>query len=169
MEELYDKESTTLLLRATTGITSTSKVLTWNNVNMNMALGTMYNKYNTFNLILKTVIMPAGASLTSTSNLILSYYLTGLNVKNGTYDYSFGGQTSRAYIGSSMLGSTLATAANASITYTSLIPVTFTKAELANLSIYIRNIDGNEITSGAAVNDTLPSGITFVFQIVGVS
>lgn len=175
MEELYDKESTTLVLRAITATNPTGAInfatanakntqVTWNNVNLSQALGTLYNKYNTFNLILKTVVIPAGSvNIASTNDYIISYYLTGLNIKNGTYDYSFGSQTSRAYLGTTQLASSTAAPNSASVTYTALMPITFTKAELANLTIYIKGIDGNDVGS------TLPAGFTFVFQIVGVS
>lgn len=181
MSKLYNKDSTTIVLRAITAtnpigainfatVNSTTKpnVITWYNLNLKAELGELYNKYKTFNIILKTVSQPRLVyTMGTASDLIANYYLTGLPFKNNLYEYALGGSRGRQYIGSTILYPDVST--NYGTTYppiltqnTAHIPITFYKTDVVNLRIqYLNN-------SGSTPTVDIPRPVSFVFQIVGV-
>ena len=189
MSKLYHKDSAILVLRTSTtanpitgavnyaSVNNTSKpnVVTWNNVDMKKALGELYFKFKTFNIVLKTISQPYINYFTGQpADLIVNYYLTGLQLKNNPYEYAYGNSRGRAYIGSSMLypdvsGNGDKTFGNYGSNYppiltqnTAMIPVTFYKTDVVNLTMYTLNSFGNVPTLN------IPKPIDFIFQIVGV-
>ena len=189
MSKLYNKDSTIMVLRANatdvpiTGavnyasVNSSTKpnVVTWYNLNLKAELGELYNKYKTFNIILKTVSQPRIVyTMGANGDLAASYYLSGLPFKNNHYDYSYGSSRGRQYIGTTLLypdvtGSGNGTFGNYGSTYPAIltqntadIPVTFYKADVVDLKITYLNLYGNTPTAN------IPKPVDFIFQIVGV-
>ena len=148
--------------------------LTWNNINMRTVLGTMYDKYDDFNITLTQLAY--GYSPTyglSTSDRACNIYMNGLSFKNNTYSVLSKSNTpnillyTNVFSGSTVIG-------------TSIQPVpdnttfTFTKTDNVNINIFYtrsyKNIASNYNINHfllAGVGTTFPT-VQFSFKITGI-
>jgi hypothetical protein len=136
---------------------------TWNNINLRILLGDMYDKYDLFNICLNTVTTGSAVSNTGISNddrnVILK--LSGLPFINQTYSVKQGCNTNVCHIGSFLFISNAVTTQY----YFSNNFFTFGKSqESCNLTIQYSR----------AKDDTLPSTVNiypnmiFSFYIIGI-
>ncbi len=82
-------ECATLLLTTIDGVTiNGNTTCTWNNINLRTVLGTMYDKYDIFNLELNSVShsFTQGALGLSPDDTLLFIQLSGLPLINNTYN-----------------------------------------------------------------------------------
>jgi hypothetical protein len=137
---------------------------TWNNINLRILLGDMYDKYDLFNICLNTITTASAVANTGASNddrnVILK--LSGLPFINQTYSVKQGCNTAICPISSFLFVS------NASTTqlFYSNNCYTFGKSQQScNLTVqYGRVLDDALPTTGNAY----PS-VVLIFDIVGVS
>ena len=139
--------------------------MTWNNINLRLLLGDMYDKYDNFNLKLafiaadddrlSTDVFPAGDTR---ADRIVTINLSGLNFINNTYDSYTNNNSSSVVIATWAFYETFSKEFNNSI-------VTFTKGnDMCNLTIEYKDVG----------TDTTPSTINafpemvFVFHIYGI-
>jgi hypothetical protein len=147
-----------------TNITSFS----WNNLNLRILLGTMYEKFDLFNLVLKTV--SAGVPTTAISagiyNLNVVLYCSGLPFINQTYDI-IEGVTDYATLGTFQFDGALKTPITYSNqTYFDNRAVTFSKnQEQCNLSIFYKVVQTN--LDPACELGEFPD-MVFMFEITGI-
>jgi len=138
--------------------------MTWNNVNLRLLLGPMYEKYDLFNLVLKTVSMgniggaKVGANLDS-NNVLLN--ISGLPFINQTYDV-YGGIRQIATLGTFQVASSTFTNKD----YFDNVALTFGKSQdSCNITInYTKANDNAEPdVSFLAFGDAV-----FIFSIIGI-
>ena len=82
-------------------ITDNKCNLTWKNVNMRRVLGTMYDKYETFNLYLYQIAQSQPLTTTlpfSASNSLVDIEISGLQFLNNGYNCVTGNNTNSAFL-----------------------------------------------------------------------
>lgn len=146
--------------------------MTWNNVNLRLLLGSLYDQYDLFSLCLRTV--SSGSILTATiagtyidgvtnnfqsNNILIN--ISGLPFINQTFDL-YAGFSPSTILGTYQIGSS--TYSNQ--TYYNNRTVTFSKnQQMCNLTINYTRAGDNLIPSVAGSNyaDTV-----FIFEIIGI-
>lgn len=134
---------------------------TWNNINLRVLLGDLYDKYNKFNLVLSAVSSnPVGNTVgTTTDDLSVFAVINGLPWLNQSYYQPSGHHTANAVLTpiNFVRGSAYFSAYDSSI-------LTFSKnQESVNLNIYLIRIDGIVLLTPVDYPDCF-----FVFKIYGV-
>lgn len=86
-------------------INDTRTITTWYSINFEDILGDLYNKYEFFNLRLKTVQYNSQAGFATTANdRSLYFQMSGLNFANSNYDTARGCNVGNSIIGSNIFG-----------------------------------------------------------------
>jgi hypothetical protein len=145
-------------------------VLRWNNINLRILLGDMYDEYETFNLSLTSIVSSKtpsalGASFGNSdiNNLNLTVYIEGLPFLNNTYDVNKKGNTARAVLGAYAYPTTAG--AIFYRVYNQSGTLTFGKSqEQCNITLTFKRIsdDGTPETTDAFPNTN------FTFSINGI-
>lgn len=139
--------------------------ITWNAVNIKNILGTLYDKYELFNLEIRSVGSPIPPTLfgVTDNDRTLTLKMSGLDWVFNSYDTNSGNTVNEAIIGNRRFNSQ--TAQNNIIIGQRLI-TTFRKCITANITINLYNVDGT--LPNMNVNTIFPQQI-FVFKIIPVS
>jgi hypothetical protein len=160
-------ENASLVLNTKDATTTSDQLTTstWDNINMKTLLGSMWDKYDSFNLCLSLITSNAVGTDTITTlndrNVIVS--LIGLPFSNQTYSAKSKGLTNQTVLSVFQFPSSTATAINV-FQYSSLSVATFYKPnEVISLTIQLRRIDGNIPASTGTYPDQF-----YVFDIYGV-
>jgi hypothetical protein len=138
----------------------------WSNVNLRTLLGTMYDRYETFNLVLSQVITsPTALDIGGVDGLaerLLLIKVSGLQFTNQTYSVSKGILTNEAVIGAMSLGND--TTVDVELySFGSTAVATFRASEMVNITIKLTRL--NNATPNPT-ND-FPE-MVFIFNIYGV-
>ena len=148
------------------------RTLTWNNINIRQVLGSMYDRYDKFNICLNNVSSGYGDVATTTNpedrNVVIK--MSGLNFLNNTYDSSKLHMTGAAVLGT-MQFNVGATAVGATVVNTTSTQyfyagnyITFGKsADTVNLTITYEPVS----SATFAHNWTFPECV-FIFKIFGI-
>ena len=146
------------------GYMSTRKTyMTWNNINMRVLLGDMWEKFDNFNISLAQIACDGGgvSGLITTTSLMLNVWLSGLPLVNGFYDTSTKLKSNTALIGCFRNDQYVVNSFNG------LNTLTFNKnQEQANISIYYTSVSGQTNAQLEALGGNY-TGPTFTFQIRG--
>jgi hypothetical protein len=163
----YDLSST----ESNAGVCNTANTsFTWKNVNLRTLLGTMYEKYDKFNIVLNTIACsktPAALGVSygnsDVDNLQVLLNIQGLPFINNTYETVKQHNTLTSVIGSFQFPSANATCSTQY--FYSSNSATFGKSqELCNITIfYTKVLDGNPPTTNAAFPEPV-----FIFDIFGI-
>ena len=139
-------ENASLVLSTNNGTSNTTKTsTTWSNINLRSLLGTMYDKYDTFNLCLNTVATGVSQSYynASPNDLQVLLRISGLPFINNTYN-----------IGSSY---------NANNNICTIGTFTFNTTTLIPSSTFTGTIALNTATLTVSAGTYLPIGSSFQF------
>lgn len=147
--------------------------LTFTNINIKQIIGTNYDKYLKFNLILNSIIIPTTtANIANTNDANVMLYMSGLPFDNGsTYSTITGFGSNISYIGSVHMTAT--SSANSSlITFPPTFFNTIIKPQDTNdITISLRGavatISGDSV-SFALTSTTIYPQMAFTFLIVPV-
>ena len=146
--------------------------LTFTNINLKQILGANYDRYQKFNLILNSIIVPTTTALiaqTNDANVML--YMSGLPFDSGsTYSTISGYGSNISYIGSIHINSTTL------ISSIQTFPPTFFNTiikpqDLNDITIILRGAVATLTTSGATFllpSATIYPQMAFTFSIVPV-
>ena len=153
--------------------------LTFSNINMKQILGTNYDKYNKFNIILNSVIIQTNTvNMPSGNQANAMVYMSGLPFDSGsTYSAVTGLNTNNTYIGA--IRFTTGTVADSAPTSTTSSLVTFpgtffntiSKPDpICNISIGLRSSVATITATGATFNlsGLVYPTITYTFMITPV-
>ena len=153
-------------------ITNNKCNLTWKNINMRQILGTMYDKYETFNLCLYHVSQGVGLAVDNTllvRNTIVDIRIKGLQFLNNGYSITSRNNTNSAFLTSFILNHSN-NGANNSGTLTQLINpaiITFGKsADCVDINIDMRSIFNQDYPP--IILNTALGTFTFNFKIYGI-
>ena len=156
-------ENATLILKTVDAFSDLRNTInTWNNINLRNLLGNMYDKYETFNLILTTVSTGlASSTLGNTPNdLNVSANISGLPFINQTYNAKTGNNESKSVLTSFQFSRS----SNRTAYFSGNSFITFGKAQdLCNITISLTNISGGSLASGVDYPDVL-----YIFYVIGV-
>jgi hypothetical protein len=137
-------------------------VLTWNNINLRVLLGDMYDQYDRFNLNLNTIATSNATSFTGSTDERCNYItIQGLPWVNNTYNQSTNSNTASTVIASILVGSNQPTFQY----FYSNNTTTFTKnQDVCNITIsFLKILDNTKPNPSAAYPK-----IVFIFDIEGV-
>jgi len=124
---------------------SRGQYLVWKNVNIRHLLGPLWDKYEMFNLSLKTVIK-ASSSATN-NNYACSIWMTGLNFINRTYDIKTKTLTREACVGGCDLFAPSTATGTGAVFHFEKYNAMFRKGNpIVDLTIQLKNSDGNVYT-----------------------
>ena len=136
---------------------------TWNNINLRVLLGDMYDQYDRFNLNLNTVSTSKSASYTGGTEDERANYITigGLPWVNNTYNVNSNSNTNSTVIASMFIGSATQ---NTQYFYGNNT-TTFTKnQDVCNITIsFLKVLDGTKANPATAYPKMI-----FIFDIEGV-
>jgi hypothetical protein len=149
-------------------------VMTWNNINLRMLLGDMYDKYDNFNLVLNSMgcdddrLYNSGTNTyTNTagsdeSDRIVTVNVSGLNWLNATYDSATNNMSSSTTIATYRFYETFSKDYHNSI-------ATFTKygSDRCNITIDLKTIVLDELPDTIVPENAFPY-MTFLFSIYGI-
>lgn len=151
-------------------IQSRGQYFSWNNINLKAVLGTMWDKYDMFNLCLKTIIRNP-ASSANNSQFCSTIWCAGLNFINSTYDIRTKTLTQEACIGGANF---VSTATNGDVFHQTGNTTMFKKGnDIVNLTIQLKNSDAT-FSVGATNNGRNEISINtgghmeLIFDIYGV-
>jgi len=161
-----------LPFNSTTSVGNTDQYLlnlTWSNINMRTVLGTMYDKYDTFNLCLSSVTTAvAGAGIGVNANdRIVVLNVGGLPFINNTYAAGLKHNTNTAVLGTF----TFVPSQSVSQFFYSSNVATFGKnQDVCNISInYTRvSLNANNPPSYAVNTVNIYPDVCFIFDIFGI-
>jgi hypothetical protein len=139
-------------------ITNKGYTIKWKNINPQLLLGDMYNKYERFNLNLASYSSRRTAASLSDSEM--TYYISGLPWSNQSYSLKSGSITSKAPLFSLCLVNT--TASGTDSFGQNMNTLTFNKP-ISNFDITIDMRNSIDTTPNQIMNHQ-----TFIFDIVGV-
>ena len=157
--------SQTALTYGSTTSTGTADTLgttfTWNNINLRVLLGDLYDQYDRFNLNLNTVATGKSGSYSGGEDERANYItITGLPWVNNTYSVSSSGNTNATVIASMYIGSAVQ---NTQYFYGNNT-TTFTKnQDVCNITSFLKVIDGAKPNPAIAYPKMI-----FIFDIEGV-
>ena len=157
-------KTTDLTVNSSTNIGTCNQyinIFTFNNINLRMLMGDMYNQYDYFNLLLNTVSCSAAQAGLSEADRFIYIKMTGLPFINQTYQQSTGNNGQYVYVTTYTLPTT---AINTNQYYNNPANViTFNKnQDLCNLTFSLNRVSDDK--TGSAI---LPN-FTFFFTIVGI-
>jgi len=135
---------------------------TWNNINLRVLLGDMYDQYDRFNLNLNTIATGKSGSYSGGEDERANYItITGLPWVNNTYNVNVNSNTNTTVIASMYIGSAVQ---NTQYFYGNNT-TTFTKnQEVCNITItFLKVIDGAKPNPAIAYPKMI-----FIFDIEGV-
>ena len=137
-------------------------VLTWNNINLRVVLGDMYDKYDRFNLNLNTIATGNASSVGSSTDDRCTYItVSGLPWTNNTYNQKTGSNTNATVIASCFFNQNTQTTQYFYGNNTS----TFSKnQDVCNITISLLRISDSAIPQTPSA---FPNMI-FIFDIEGV-
>jgi hypothetical protein len=145
--------------------------MTWNNINLRTLLGSMYDKYEKFNLCLNTVSTSNVTGVTipgnSSDDRIVQLYLSGLPFINQTYDVVRGCNTNNAIIGTFNFPSVAGSVTQ--YFYSSNLATFDKRQNTLNINVFYNRVktDGagsyNVNAGGTAYPDMI-----FIFDIFGI-
>jgi hypothetical protein len=141
---------------------------TWNNINLRTVLGSMYDKYDLFNICLANVTQSNGSNIfgVTLDDIIVQIYLNGLPFINQSYGVTDCCNNDVTVIGiyPFLRGS------SASVNYNHLHCATFSKnQEQANINIYYQRIYPTPIVNTYNINTANPfPDVLFKFKIYGI-
>ena len=124
---------------------------TWNNINLRLVLGDMYDKYDKFNLMLNSVSNGfTGAAYGNNDYNQVLLKMSGLNWINANYDFKSGSTTNQAVLGAYTLAGS-ASGTN-STQYTGQNILTFNKQQdNVNITVGMYYVSSDTIyTAGGA-------------------
>lgn len=143
-------------------INDTRTIITWYSINFEDILGDMYNKYEFFNLRLKTIQYNSQAGFATTANdRTLFFQMSGLNFANSNYDTARGCNVGSTIIGSSILG-----VSNPAInTCDDAFIITIRKQKSADITMTYINVNNVAPSTGAG---TQFPRVAFYFDLTPV-
>lgn len=135
--------------------------ITWRNINLKMALGSLYDKYTKFKICLTSVGNANTSNIANITDRMLNINMTGLMWINQTYDTSTNSNTNNVIISTAIFNST----SGFSINYTGEIGWVFQKPVSNNvdINIYFTRISDGTQASGINYGETV-----FCFSIYGI-
>lgn len=139
---------------------------TWNNIDIRLILGELWDKYEYFNICLvSTIFSSANITYPTNDNKMGCIYMSGLDWTSN-YDTGRKQRTPNVAIGY-LNTSTITTSAGAVQYYNSLFCNTFRKnSPITNINIFYNKISDN--TSNTATTGAFPQ-VLFVFKITPVT
>ncbi len=141
---------------------------TWNNINLRTVLGSMYDKYDLFNICLANVTQSYGAGNFGVTNddIIVQIYLKGLPFLNQTYSVT--DCCNNEGMGTVIGIYPFAEATYASVNYNHFHCATFSKnQEQANINIYYQRIYPENGSYNVNTAHPFPE-VIFKFKIYGI-
>ena len=140
--------------------------MTWFNINLRNIIGEkLFNKYEVFNLKLSAISNPNIAVFISTGNFAndacVSFYISGLNWLNSSYNTVRGCNTGEVALGNTNLASGVS-----STLFNNSFMATFSKTETANITIKYISCLG--IPPRPNANGNLFPRMAFYFTIIPV-
>jgi hypothetical protein len=141
---------------------------TFNNINLRTLLGSMYDKYDLFNICLANVTQSTGSANfgVTLDDIIVQIYLTGLPFINQSYSVTDCCNNNVTVIGiyPFLRGS------SASVNYNHLHCATFSKnQEQCNINLYYQRIYPTPIVNTYNINTANPfPEVVFKFKIYGI-
>lgn len=143
--------------------------LTWKNINLRNLLGTLYDRYETFNLYLYQIAQTGGFNgvPSSSPNLCVDIRLKGLPFLNNSYNTSTGINTESVFLTSYMLNNNISTNIGSFITLNNSASITFGKSS-NNVDLTI-DMKTTKDRIYPVVNDNQSFGtFNFIFKIQGI-
>jgi len=144
--------------------------MTWNNINLRTLLGTLYDRYDLFNICLSNITQSNGSGAFGEDNndLIVQVCMTGLPFINQTYGVTDCCNTNIAVAGIFEFSE----AGTNTVNYNHTHSLTFSKQQdQVNLNIYYQRIFPsayNGVTNYAVKTTTSFPEVIFKFKIYGV-
>jgi hypothetical protein len=124
----------------------TNSSFTWNNMNLRLILGTMYDRYDLFNLSLKSMSsgVPSSAIASDTDDLNVLLYCSGLPFINQTYDV-VNGTTPNTILGTFQFSGAMVTdpVYDSKMFYDSRYATFGKSQEMLNFSIFYKSVTDN--------------------------
>ena len=143
-------------------INDTRTIITWYSINLEDILGNLYEKYDFFNLRLKTIQYNSQAGFATTANdRTLFFQMSGLNFANSNYDTARGCNVGTTIIGSSILG----VSNPAIITCDDTFIITIRKQKSADITMTYLNVNNQPPSTGAG---TQFPRVAFYFDLTPV-
>lgn len=143
-------------------INDTRTIITWYSVNLEDILGDLYEKYDFFNLRLKTIQYNSQAGFATTANdRTLFFQMSGLNFANSNYDTARGCNVGTTIIGSSIFGVNNP----AIITCDDAFIITIRKQKSADITMTYINVNNQPPSTGAG---TQFPRVAFYFDLTPV-
>ena len=166
MSNLNLEKASLILNTFESTMTDENTVNIWSNINLKTLLGSMYDKYETFNLVLSQAITaPTTVDIGGVDGLnerVLLIRVSGLQFSNQTYSVSKGILTSETVIGAMILGNNTTTDVEL-YSFGGTAIATFRATEMVNITIRLTKL--NNATPNPAEN--FPE-MVFIFNIYGV-
>lgn len=160
-------EKASLILKTNqAGIINTARTsITWNNINLRTLLGSMYDKYETFNLSINSIQTTESLlSLTLLTARACYINISGLPFLNNTYDVQLQSNTSTA----NLCSFTVPSEDTSQLTFYQNHFLTFSKhQESLNISLEYRQVIDNNPPSSLSFADQFPHTV-FSFSIYGI-
>lgn len=89
----------TLLSVNASSINNTKSLMTWNNIDLQVLLGSMYDKYSRFKICCYSIISNEASLAITTDDANVHVYLSGLPFEYPYYNVSTGMSENKAYLG----------------------------------------------------------------------
>jgi hypothetical protein len=144
--------------------------MTWNNINLRTILGTLYDRYDLFNICLSNITQSngSGAFGIDYDDLIVQVYMAGLPFVNQTYSFADRSNTNVAMAGIFEFSE----AGTNTVNYNHTHSLTFSKQQdQVNLNIYYQRIfpsTYNAIYNYAVKTTASFPEVIFKFKIYGI-
>ncbi len=146
--------------------------MTWNNINLRTLLGTLYDRYDLFNICLSNITQATGSGAYGVDNddLIVQVCMTGLPFINQTYGVTDCCNTNVAVAGIFEFSSNATNTVNYNHTHS----LTFSKQQdQVNLNIYYQRIYPSQVGGAGAYTYAVKTAgafpeVIFKFKIYGV-
>lgn len=144
---------------------------TWNNINMRTLLGTMYDKYDTFNLCLSSITteIAVGSFGYGLIDRIAVINVGGLPFVNNTYNTGLKCNTTTAVLGTFTF---VANQSTSQFFYSSNVATFGKNQDVCNISInytrIIPNGAGTYVTQNSATAANVFPNVVFIFDIFGI-
>jgi len=133
-------------------------ITTWYSINFEDILGDMYDKYEFFNLRLKTIQYNSQAGFATTADdRSLYFQMSGLNFCNSNYDTARGCNVGNTIIGSNLFGFTALV-----VSFDDSFIITIRKQKSADITISYLNVNNVPPSTGAG---TMFPRVAFYFDL----
>ena len=160
-------ENATLILRTKDAVSSSNNSQnTWNNINLRILLGTMYDKYEMFNLCLVNISTGASNSLlgNTTDDLNVAVNISGIPFINQTYNALTGNNTTSSTITTFQFQKNLCV----NQYFYGSNYITFGKSQdQCNLSINLSKVSDYSTVLNAGITLSYPN-VSYIFSIIGI-